>query len=260
MKPGLMLDLDKKHSDKEIARRKGLLWNDKDLDWYAEHGHSVTPRRPDKWYRPWEGMRLRFYIEDIIKARDELKGKMEAARVPIREEWEWQCYQPLPVPLLDPVLEEPAEFDLYAISFKEVQLNFAETLGNPWIDDVVFRDPVHTTFLLNAKTGTEKGLKDGDLVRLDSPYGNIFGRVSLTQGVHPETVCVSNALTREAGEHTGVRHGGGHFNELLPADLHNTDACSSQPETVARVKLTRLSAPPQDWSPGNVFAPLSGRV
>ncbi|MAF46644.1 MAG: molybdopterin oxidoreductase, molybdopterin binding subunit [Rhodospirillaceae bacterium] len=254
MKPDLLLDLDKKYTDKEIARRKGLLWNGKDLDWYAQRGHSVTPRRPDKWYRPWEGMRLRFYIEDIVEARDDLKGKMDAAQVPIRGEWEWQCYQPLPVPLLDPVLEEPEEFDLYAISFKEVQLNFAETLGNPWLDDVVFRDPVHTTFLLNAKTGAEKGLKDGDVVRMESPYGNIFGRVSLSQGVHPETVCVSNALTREAGEHTGVRHGGGHFNELLPADLRNTDACSSQPETVARVKIIKLSALPGDLPPDSVFA------
>jgi hypothetical protein len=37
-----------------------------------------------------------------------------------------------------------------------------------------------------------------------------------------------------------VRPGGGHFNELLPADLKNTDACSSQLESVARVKLRKL--------------------
>jgi anaerobic selenocysteine-containing dehydrogenase len=69
-----------------------------------------------------------------------------------------------------------------------IQLNFGETVGNPWIDDIVFRDPVHTTFLMNAKTGQAKGLADGDIVELESPYGKIFGRVSLSQGVHPETV------------------------------------------------------------------------
>ena len=255
LKPELLLEKDRKHTDREIARRKGLLWNGKDLDWYIEHGHAVTPRRPDKWYRPWDGLRLRFYIEDFLRMRDDLKRKMEAAKVPIRHEWEWDCYQPLPLPVLDPVLREPPEYDLYAISFKEIQINFGETLGNPWIDDIAYGDPVHATILMNARTGAARGLKSGDMVQLDSPYGHIFGRISLSQGVHPETVAVSNSLTRIANQHKGVRPGGGNFNELLPADLRNTDACSSQLESVARVKLTKLALRPEDLPPGSVFAP-----
>jgi len=254
LKPELMLERDKRHSDKEIARRKGLLWNGRDLDWYIEHGHAVTPRRVETYYRPWEGLRLRFYIEDLVRMRDELKKKMDEANVPLRHEWGWECYQPLPRPFIDPVHREPPEFDLYAITFKEIQLNFGETVGNPWIDDIVFRDPVHTTFLMNAKTGASKGLADGDIVELESPYGKIFGRVSLSQGVHPETVCVSNSLSRMAGQHRSVRHGGGNFNELLPADLRNTDACSSQLESVARVKITRLERLPAQLPPHSVFA------
>jgi hypothetical protein len=71
-----MLEKDCKHSAKEIARRKGLLWNGEDLDWYIERGHAVETRRTDTSYRPWEGLRLRFYIEDIVRARDELKRNM----------------------------------------------------------------------------------------------------------------------------------------------------------------------------------------
>ena len=180
---------------------------------------------------------------------------MEAAKVPIRHEWEWDCYQPLPLPVLDPVLREPPEYDLYAISFKEIQINFGETLGNPWIDDIVYRDPVHATILMNARTGAARGLKTGDIVQLDSPYGHIFGKISLSQGVHPETVAVSNSLTRIANQHKGVRPGCGNFNELLPADLRNTDACSSQLESVARVKLTKLALRAEDLPAGSIFAP-----
>jgi anaerobic selenocysteine-containing dehydrogenase len=215
----------------------------------------VAPRQPKKTYRPWEGLRLRFYIEDIVRMRDDLKRKMEERNVPIRHEWEWECYQPLPLPLIDPVHKEPPEFDLYAITFKEIHLNFAETVGNPWIDDIVFRDPVHTTFLLNAKTGADRGLNNGDIVELESPYGRIFGRISLTQAMHPETVGVSNALTRIAGQNASVKHGGGNFNELLPADLRNTDACSSQLESVARVKIRKLQMLPEDLPTNSVFAP-----
>ena len=255
MKPELLLERDRKHTNEEIARRKGLLWNGRELDWYREHGHAVVPRRTQKWYRPWEGLRLRFYIEDIVRSRDELKQKMEAAQVPFRDEWGWECYQPLPRPLIDPVHTEPQEFDLYAISFKEIQLNFAETLGNPWIDDIVYRDPVHTTFLMNAGTGAERGLANGDLVQLESPYGRIFGRISLTQAVHPETIAVSNSLSRVASQHSKVRHGGGNFNELLPADFRNTDACSSQLESVTRVNVMKLERLPEGLPANSVFAP-----
>ena len=84
------------------------------------------------------------------------------------------------------------------------------------------------------------------MVEIRSPYGSIVARVGLSEAVHPETVCISNALTRIATQHTGVRHGGGNFNQLLPANLKHTDACSGQPETVAKVKITKLAALPAD--------------
>jgi len=254
MKPELMLQPGRKYGEREIAERKGLLWNGQPLDWYVEHGHAVTPRRPDKWYRAWEGMRLHFYLEDVLRARDTLHSKMEAVDVPIRHEWAWQDYQPLPTAVLDPVHHEPPEYDLYAITFKDVQINFAESLSNPWIQDIVGNDPVHTAALLNRRTGTARGLRDGDVVEIASPYGRIVARIALSEGVQPETICVSNALTRVATQHRGVRHGGGNFNELLPANLANTDACSGQPETVARVRVTRLASLPQELTgPDSVY-------
>lgn len=253
-KPELMLDRAVKHSDKEIARRKGLLWNGKDLDWYLEHGHAVTPRRQEIWYRPWEGMRLHFYIEDFVRTRDDLRKKMDEAGVPFRDEWHWEDYQPLPTAVLDPVHEEPKEFDLYAITFKDIQINFGESLSNPWIDDIVFKDPVHTAIQMNSKTGKAKGLKSGDLILVESPYGDLFGRVLLNEEVHPETLAISNALTRVATQHSGVRHGGGNFNDLLPANLRHTDACSGQPETVARVKVRKLTAIPTALPANSVFS------
>lgn len=259
-KPELLLEPNRKYSDREIAERKGRLWNGKGLDWYVEHGHAVTPRRPEKWYRPWEGLRLHFYLEDIVRARDTLRQKMEAADVPFRNEWEWGDYQPLPTPVPDPVHREPARFDLYAITFKDIQINFGESIGNPWINDIVFKDPVHTAVLLNPSAARDRGLADGDIVRIESPYGAIVAKLALSEGVHPEAVCVSNALSRVATQNTGVRHGGGNFNQLLPADLRNTDACSGQPETVARVRLTKLAGVPAEVSAGNsVFGQTGGK-
>ncbi len=259
--PNLKLELDQKHGDREIARRKGLNWNGKDLDWYMEHGHSVTPRRPDKWYKPWDGMRLLFYIEDIIRERDGLKKAMDEAKVPIRDEWHWDDYQPLPTPVLEPVLQDNGDYDLYAITFKDIQLNFGESLSNPWIKDIVYRDPVHTALQLNPKTAAAKGLAEGDLVLVESQYGKIYGRLGLTEGIHPETIGVSNSLSRMMSQNAGVPYGGGHFNDMLPADLQNTDACSGQCESVCRVKLTRLDEIPDVLKgEGNLYSYSDGKA
>ncbi len=243
-KPELMLEPGKKYNDRDIAERKGLLWNDKPIEWYQEQGHAVTKRRSDKWYRPWEGMRLHFYIEYILQRRDELKENMEKADVPFRHEWSWGDYQALPDARLDPVHQEPREYDMYAITFKDIQINFTENLSIPWISDIVYKDPVHMGILINPKAAAARGIQNGDVIRLTSPYGKITGLAKVTEGIHPETVGVSNALTRWVDYHMVIKPGGGNFNRLLPADLRNTDACSGQMETVARVKVTKVRSRP----------------
>jgi hypothetical protein len=106
-------------------------------------------------------MRLHFYIEDMVTIPRDLKAKMEEAKVPFRHEWCWDDYQPLPTTVLDPVHSEPPEYDLYGIFFKEIQINFGESLSNPWIKDIVYRDPVHIALILNPKTLAKQGLKSG---------------------------------------------------------------------------------------------------
>ncbi len=244
-KPELMLEPGRIYTDKEIAERKGKLWNDKPLDWYIENGHAVTERRLDKWYRPWEGLRLHFYIEDMLKQRDELRSKMDEANVPFRDEWSWDDYSPLPTAALDPVHNEPPEYDLYGIFYKDIQMNFGESLSNPWIQDIVYRDPVHIAIMLNPETAKAKGLEPMDVVKVESPYGMIYGRIGTSQGWHPDTLGVSNSLSRAKGKLGGVKHAGGHFNDLLPYDLRNTDGVTGQPETVCKVKITKLDDWPQ---------------
>jgi Molydopterin dinucleotide binding domain len=143
----------------------------------------------------------------------------------------------------DPVHSNPPEYDLYGIFFKDIQINFGESLSNPWIKDIVYRDPVHIALILNPKTLKKQGLNSGDIVKVESPTGVIYGRVGSSEGMHPDTLGVSNSLSRIKVNNAGVPHAGGHFNDLLPYDLGNTDAVTGQPETVCKVKLTKLD----DW-------------
>ncbi len=252
-KPELALEPGIKYSDKDIAERKGKLWNGKDLDWYMEHGHAVTKRRPEKFYRAWEGMRIHFYLEIVVEERDKLRKNMEEANVPFLNEWEWDDYQPLPLPVLDPVHKEPEEYDLYAISFKDVQLNFTENLSIPWIADIVHRDPVHMGVLLNPKTAAGRNIEDGDIIEITSPYGSVKGIAKVMEGVHTDCVAISNAVTRWTEDHPIVKAGGGNYNRLLPADLKNTDGCSGQMECTAKVKISKFISKIKDPDEANAL-------
>ncbi|MCG8632583.1 MAG: molybdopterin-dependent oxidoreductase [Desulfobacterales bacterium] len=245
-KPELMLKPGVKYSDKEIAERKGKMWDDKDLEWFKEKGHASTLRRTDKFYRPWEGQRIHFYIEDILTRKAELQENMKKAKVPFYDIWEWDDYQPVPTAVLDPVHKEPDEFDMYAITFKDVEVNFGENLSIPWIDDMVHKNPVHMGILINTAAAKKRGIGEGDLIKVTSNYGTIMGLARVTEGVHIETLGISNALSRWTGYHTVVKAGGGHFNRLLPADLKNTCACSGQMETSAKVKVELFRKNPND--------------
>ena len=245
-KPELMLKPGVKYSDKEIAERKGKMWDDKDLEWFKEKGHASTLRRTDKFYRPWEGQRIHFYIEDILTRKAELQENMKKAKVPFYDIWEWDDYQPVPTAVLDPVHKEPDEFDMYAITFKDVEVNFGENLSIPWIDDIVHKNPVHMGILINTAAAKKRGIGEGDLIKVTSNYGTIMGLARVTEGVHIETLGISNALSRWTGYHTVVKAGGGHFNRLLPADLKNTCACSGQMETSAKVKVELFRKNPND--------------
>ncbi len=96
---------------------------------------------------------------------------------------------------------------------------------------------------LNTATAKKMGFADGDIVKVESPYGRLYGRLRTTEGIHHETLGVSNALSRTRSESRSTLMSGGHYNDLLPYDMKNTDGASGQPETTTKVKLTKLA----DW-------------
>lgn len=238
-KPEYMLEPNKKYSVEELYDRMGrMAYGDEyGLEWFKEHGHRVVERMPEISYNP-HPWRIPIYCDYLLKVRDQLKADWEAHNCPV--EWDFSQYVPIPDDRLSPVHSEPPEYDMYAITFKDTALNFSENLSIPWIADVVSRDPVHMGILINPKTAERKGLNDGDLIEIRSREDAIRGRVKICEGVHPETVAVSNAVGRWVEGHPIVKPGGGHFNRLLPADLDHTCLVTGGLESVAKVKVTKI--------------------
>ena len=110
---------------------------------------------------------------------------------------------------------EPAEYDLYAITFKETLMNFTENLSIPWIRELVDRDPHHRGLMINPKTAKAKGIEDGDYIEVKSQFGQLTGWAVLSEGIHPEVIGISNATNRTVTHSPITRMGGGQFNTLL---------------------------------------------
>jgi len=183
----------------------------------------------------------------MLQVKKELEENIAKANPPLPFKWNTSGYQPIPDGQFSPVYNaEPPEYDLYAITFKEHFINFTENLSIPWIREVTDRDPHHRGIMLNTKTAEKKGIKDGDVIEVRSQFGALTGRVVLTEGIHPETVGISNATNRTVTHSPITRLGGGQFNTLCGNSFQYTDEVSGAMESVARVKIKKIDAPPPD--------------
>ncbi len=86
-----------------------------------------------------------------------------------------------------------AEFPLYLINWKEASHTHSRTQNNPWLIEL----QGWNRLAINAATAAKLGIKDGDEIWVESPYGKAKALARVTQGIHPETV--------------GWQHGFGHW-------------------------------------------------
>lgn len=234
-RPDLMLAPDRRYSAEEIADRvcRATYGDDHDLEWFKEHGHMVAERTPAETYLPYDGLRIPFYYEVVKRMGDELSARFSE----VGYEWDTSGYVPLPSWRPGPIHREDPDFDLYAITFKSAETNFAENMSIPVINQLTPRVAHHMGVLMNPRTARERGISDGERVAIESRYGRIEGVVKLTEGIHPETIAVSNAITRTLNGRKGT-----HFNALLPIDLEHTDTFTGALEACARVRVERLGS------------------
>ena len=85
------------------------------------------------------------------------------------------------------------EYPLFLINWKEASQTHSRTQNNAFLAELKATDGLR----INTKTAARLGIKQGDLVLVESPYGNVKMQAELTEGIHPEVV--------------GTQHGWGHW-------------------------------------------------
>ncbi len=213
---------------------------DHGLDYFKEHGYIHWPKRVrEAYWRPFVKARVPIYQEHIAELRPHV---MENARK-IGLELEWEQWTPLLSYFKPQVAKEgDSEYDLYCFSYRDILHAGSGTMEAPWLDEASRLSPYTYTITMNADTAAEKGLKDGDLICLETPYGRkVTGYLKTMQGMHPKTVSIA-ACSGSWAKGQPVAFGKGtNFNILLESDFKHVCPISFSQETAARVKVYKTN-------------------
>jgi anaerobic selenocysteine-containing dehydrogenase len=237
-KPQYLLDPARRYSTDELWDRvaKSIYGEERGLEWFKEHGHAVRYRTAEETYMPYGNLRIPFYFEFIQKTGDELRQKMAAAGI---TDWRFDNYRPLPWWKNSQVIEDGKRgYEFHAITFKEALHTFADTVALPWLAEVSEKEEIHQGILINRATASQLGIESGQAIRLTSPASSIEGNAQVVEGIHPEVLGVSNAITREFVHNGNAK--GSHFNRLLTGSMKYTDSATGGLESTARVHLEIL--------------------
>ena len=225
---------------------KMLKWcfgDDKGLEWFREHRFITWPKKVEETYWRWhypalEKMRIPVYREYLITTGE--KAKEIGQRVGL--ELEYEQYTALPTyfpPISHREISE--EFDLFAFSYRDTLHTNSTTLENPWLDEVSQMCPYTYTITINAETGRAKGLKDGDRVWLETPYGRKeSGVLKLMEGQHPKSVGIAGQAGLWSDSRPIAKGKGSNFNKILPCDMKHFDPITLCIETAVAVKIYKM--------------------
>jgi anaerobic selenocysteine-containing dehydrogenase len=241
LKDSYRLDEEQSYRWKEILDRsaKSSFGEEHGLDWLTEHG-LVTWRRElgERYPRGVLKLpRLPIYFEHMLEVRPKVEALLKEAGL----DWDLSGYQAMPFWKPCPATAQKERgYDLTAVNFKFGFHSFSTSQGNPWLEELTARHPWGYNLIMNAESGRQRGIADGDKIIVESCEGETFeGRVKLTQGIHPEVLGIGACFGRWSRGEPLSRGKGVHYNALLPHKMGWIDAMSGHIDACAPVRVKK---------------------
>jgi anaerobic selenocysteine-containing dehydrogenase len=137
---------------------------------------------------------------------------------------------------------EDGAFDLHVVNFKVPFITFSVTSENVWINEISEANPYTYNVMINTKTAKEKGIEDGDRIKIVSRFAEGEGTVKTTELIHPDCIGIPSTLGHWARAYSVSKYKGTGFNNFLPApDVAYIDTLSGQTDSCVRVKIEKLN-------------------
>jgi anaerobic selenocysteine-containing dehydrogenase len=181
------------------------------------------------YYWPDSTTRLPMYMIQLLRVGRILRDNMQTAGLTTIPGWQekdmdfwWKAF--VPVPAWVPCAEFEGhndEYDLWAFNWKTPGFPFycGDTYGNVWLHETMSTfDPYEYSVWVNAETAAKKGLKDGDMIVIESRYGKTQGPLKATHLVHPEAVGVPASHGVRSTMANPIVSEGPYFNALCTID------------------------------------------
>jgi anaerobic selenocysteine-containing dehydrogenase len=182
-----------------------LLWAEKahkPFQYALDHG--FTGKKVDAKARYLSGLesklkgagkpRMKLYADQLVQSYMQVEKTVKANNITNVDLAGYKlAYSPLPLKehAFPTPHREANDFPLYLITHKRMYRNQAgNTAQNP-ILNALGSDTQENTIAVNADTAKGLGIKDGDMVVIESRVGKAKGKVKLTQGIRPDTIAVS---------------------------------------------------------------------
>lgn len=191
------LEEDKKYTWEEISDRMCRYYTNglHDLGWFMKHGALTRPARAVEQYDIHLSMKeqkLRYpipYMEQVKQTGKELAKNLAEKGI---DWWPTDEYTAFPTYFPSKLEDLPAEYDFYVTTCRPIMFSYGSNLGLPWMNELAAEQlPDQVQIVMNTASAEARGIKDGDTVRLESPVGELEGKVTLRQGIRPDTLLIA---------------------------------------------------------------------
>jgi len=212
---------------------------DHGLEWFRKHGFITWPKRVEETYwRCFTDARAPIYLEFMINQREKVKKISEEIGINLN----WNQYTPLITWFpCSPHLLKESQYDLYCFAYRDILHTASSTMETPWLDEASHMNPYTYNVTMNPEMAKQKGLKNGDLIEIESIYGNkARGRLELRNGQHPQTLAIAGTAGHWAKGQPIARGKGTNFNFLMEARIEECDPISLNLELCLRVRVNKV--------------------
>jgi len=217
---------------------KHYFGQDHSVEWFKKHGGMIWPKKiQEAYWRHFTDARIPIYLEFMI----DLKKKIRAIADESGIKANWDQYTPLiewfPC---SPHLVSDSKYDLYCFTYRDILHSNSSTMEQPWLDEATQMNPYTYNISMNFHTAKQKGLKDKDLIEIESIHGHkIRGRLKLRKGQHPQTIALVSAGHWAKGQPIAANKGA-NFYALLESKFEDCDPLAFTMEMSVRVKVKKV--------------------
>ncbi|MFI5394619.1 MAG: molybdopterin-dependent oxidoreductase [Candidatus Binatia bacterium] len=236
----LALEPDKKYTTEEIAKRTVCLLTREETfnaelfrNRGAVHFYDKTPE--EAFPGCFTKARIPVYFEHFIDAGKQVRAVTAKLGM---EWWDTSFYHPMPEwHACRAHGIDDGQYDLYTAFSKAPLLGHTISMENPWVDDIVKRNPLDYSVMIHTSVAERQGIKDGDLVWLESDVIRVQGRARVTECVHPQVVATFGIGGRWGRDKNVSRGKGVHLNSLIRFGWDMVDTLSGQIDYCAKVRV-----------------------